>query len=64
MKKLNDMQTAVNTGNQATNPWLVLLQWLRLLVLSLTRIKLFIAGSLFSDRHPNIKSCPVKIHQN
>ena len=56
MKKLNDMQTAVNKGNQVTNSWLVLLQWLRLLVLSLTRIKLFIAG--------NIVQRPALNHQN
>ena len=56
MKKLNEIQTAVNKGNQATNSWLVLLQWLRLLVLSLTRIKLLIGG--------NIVQRPALKHQN
>ena len=56
MKKLNEIQTAVNKGNRVTNSWFVLLQWLRLLVLSLTRIKLFIAGNVVqrpAPKHPN-----------
>src|SRR6266496_5064308 len=49
MKKLSELHTAISKGSQATNSWLPLLQWLRLLVLSLTRIKVFITGIFFHE---------------
>jgi len=52
MKVSNQYKTG-NTGKQASNSWLFLLQWLRLLTLSLTRIKGFLSGIFFHD--PDIK---------
>jgi hypothetical protein len=46
MKTTNHITTMKKRlGDQ--NPWLSLLQWLRLLVLSLTRIKVLFAGVFF-----------------
>ena len=49
MKKVNDLHTAINKSSQATSFWLPLLQWLRLLELSLTRIKIFRPGIVFYE---------------
>src|SRR5882672_2742571 len=49
MKKLSELHTAINKGSQAKSSWLPLLQWLRLLVLSLTRIKVFITGIFYHE---------------
>src|SRR5437773_1824295 len=56
MKKFSDTQIARNKRSQATNTWSALLQCLRLLVLSLTRMRIFIAG--------NVIQRPVPILQN
>ena len=52
MKVSNQYKTG-NTGKQASNSWLFLLQWLRLLTLSPTRVKGFLSGIFFHD--PDIK---------
>jgi hypothetical protein len=46
MKKASDIHT-MHKGYRGENSWLPLLQWLRLLVLSLTRIKVSLAGIFF-----------------
>src|ERR1043165_82756 len=56
MKKVNDMHAIVNKSNQAAGFWLHLLQWLRLLVLSFTRIKVFLRGLFFHEPDPTLRN--------
>jgi hypothetical protein len=55
MKKLNDIQTATKKSNHSAG-WLHLLQWLRLLMLSLTRIKVFFTGLFFHEPDPLLQN--------
>src|SRR5678816_1227674 len=52
MKKVNDIHATVDKDNRAMGFWLHLLQWLRLLMLSLTRIKAFLSGLFFHEPDP------------
>jgi hypothetical protein len=49
MKTVKHLQTAIKKGIRATGSWLTLLHWLRLLVLSLTRIKSELPGKGFHE---------------
>ena len=52
MKKVNDIHAIENKCSLLAGFWLHLLEWLRLLVLSLTRIKAFFAGLFFHEPDP------------
>src|SRR5262245_1611622 len=52
MKKVNDIHTIENKCSGVAGFWLHLLEWLRLLVLSLTRIKTFITGMFLREPNP------------
>jgi hypothetical protein len=56
MKKVNDIHAIVNNRKGAPGFWLHLLEWLRLLVLSLTRIKAFLAGLFFHEPDPPLEN--------
>ena len=49
MRKGSNQYTTKTTGNHAGYFWLILLQWLRLLVLSFTRIKNCLSGFFFHE---------------
>jgi hypothetical protein len=54
MKKVN-VNTIINKSNGGESSWIALLQWLRLLVLSLTRIKVYMAGGPSDEPAANYK---------
>src|SRR6185369_11555628 len=56
MKKVNDIQAIENKSSRVAGFWLHLLEWLRLLVLSLTRIKAFFAGLFFHEPDPPLEN--------
>ena len=56
MKKVNDIHATVNKGNKAAGFWLHLLEWLGLLMLSLTRIKAFLSGLFFHEPDPLLQN--------
>ncbi|MBO9572483.1 MAG: hypothetical protein J7497_09775, partial [Chitinophagaceae bacterium] len=49
MKKVNDIHTAIGKGNREAHSWLLRLHLLWLLVLSLTRIRIYLAGIFFHE---------------